>query len=117
MSCWLNAIVQCLYHRPPLQKDLSDPAATKGPLGRLLRELFHKMSSKQWDYVAPFALLNPEDLWQLEIQCLRTELNKSIGLSSFCWWTSTTIEVHHQKLDFVIDPAAGNTMLAAKVDH
>ena len=50
-SCWLNAIVQCLYHCPPLQKDLSDPAAAKGPLGRLLRELFHKMSSKQWDYM------------------------------------------------------------------
>ena len=41
-----------------------------------------------------------------------TELNNSIGLSSFCWWTCTTIQVHRRKLDFVIDPAAGNTVLA-----
>ena len=42
--------------------------------------------------------------------------NNSIGLSRFYWWTSTAIEVHHQKIDFVIDPAAGD-MIAAKVDH
>ena len=57
-SCWLNATVQCLFHCPPLQKDLSDSEADKGPLGRLLRELFQKMSSKAWDYVAPFHLLH-----------------------------------------------------------
>ena len=57
-SCWLNATVQCLSHCPPLQKDLSDSEADKGPLGRLLRDLFQKMSSKAWDYVAPFHLLH-----------------------------------------------------------
>ena len=57
-SCWLNATVQCLLHCPPLQKDLSDSEADKGPLGRLLRDLFQKMSSKAWDYVAPFHLLH-----------------------------------------------------------
>ena len=29
-SCWLNATVQCLFHCPPLQKDLSDSEADKG---------------------------------------------------------------------------------------
>ena len=57
-SCWLNATVQCLFHCPPLQKDLSDSEADNGPLGRLLRELFQKISSKEWDYVAPFHLLH-----------------------------------------------------------
>ena len=57
-SCWLNATVQCLLHCPPLQKDLSDSEADKGPLGRLLRDLFQKMSSKAWDYVVPFHLLH-----------------------------------------------------------
>ena len=57
-SCWLNATVQCLFHCPPLQKDLSDSEADKGPLGRLLRELLQKISSKEWDYVAPFHLLH-----------------------------------------------------------
>ncbi len=27
-----------------------------------------------------------------------TELNNSIGLSSFCWWTCTTIQVHRRKI-------------------
>ena len=57
-SCWLNAVVQCLYHCRPLQKDLSNPIAEKCPLGQLVQDLFEKFSSKQWDYVAPFALLN-----------------------------------------------------------
>ena len=57
-SCWLNSVVQCLYHCRPLQKDLADPTAEKGPLGQLVRDLFDKFSSKQWDYVALFALLN-----------------------------------------------------------
>ena len=57
-SCWLNATVQCLFHCPPLQKDLSDDDLQKGFLGKLLRELFRKTSSKKWDYVAPFELLN-----------------------------------------------------------
>ena len=57
-SCWLNAIAHCLFHCSPLQKEVSDSEAAKGPLKQLLRELFAKMSSKQWDYVAPFQLLN-----------------------------------------------------------
>ena len=57
-SCWLNATVQCLLHCSPLQKELSGSEAARGPLRQLLRELFDSMCSKQWDYVAPFKVLN-----------------------------------------------------------
>ena len=57
-SCWLNATVQCLFHCSPLQKELLGSEAARGPLRQLLRELFDRMCSKQWDYVAPFKVLN-----------------------------------------------------------
>lgn len=56
-SCWLNAAVQCILACKPLARDIVDSSRDKGPLRRLLADLFAELESGRWDCVSPFALL------------------------------------------------------------
>lgn len=56
-SCFLNAVVQCILARQPLQRDLA-VTAPKGLLRKCVEDVAQRLRSEQWDYIAPWSLLH-----------------------------------------------------------
>ena len=59
-SCWLNAVLQCFRWTRPLYNAFTARLmeCEESILGSLVQDVLEKLASNDWDYVAPFALLN-----------------------------------------------------------
>ena len=56
-SCFLNAVVQCIFACQPLRRDLTVTVA-KGPLRACMEDVVQRLQSEEWDYIAPYSLLH-----------------------------------------------------------
>ena len=59
-SCWLNAVLQCFRWTRSLHNAFTARLmeCEESILGSLVQDVLQKLASDDWDYVAPFALLN-----------------------------------------------------------
>ena len=59
-SCWLNAVLQCFRWTRSLYNAFTARLmeCEESILGSLVQDVLQKLASDDWDYVAPFALLN-----------------------------------------------------------